>query len=197
MQRSYRGGDTQARGTYLAASRPALPIPGALSESRERPCQPSAISLAEGAGPIPAAAAPRPCPGNGGGVTSGGPPLPPPRWAGGRAPARAVAAVATRGPAGGMAAAAEAAGGGSSRHEKSLGLLTTKFVSLLQEAKDGVLDLKLVRGQPAGGEGSAGGGLGGSGERQSGAPEGQALRRLGLGWTGRTGIWQRPVQQVV
>ncbi|XP_048366993.1 transcription factor E2F5 isoform X2 [Sphaerodactylus townsendi] len=41
----------------------------------------------------------------------------------------------------------EAAGGGggsssSSRHEKSLGLLTTKFVSLLQEAKDGVLDLK-------------------------------------------------------
>ncbi|XP_030059597.1 transcription factor E2F4 isoform X2 [Microcaecilia unicolor] len=29
-----------------------------------------------------------------------------------------------------------------SRHEKSLGLLTTKFVSLLQEAKDGVLDLK-------------------------------------------------------
>lgn len=32
----------------------------------------------------------------------------------------------------------------SSRHEKSLGLLTTKFVSLLQEAKDGVLDLKLV-----------------------------------------------------
>ncbi|XP_062986975.1 transcription factor E2F5 [Elgaria multicarinata webbii] len=38
-----------------------------------------------------------------------------------------------------------AGGGGSSsssRHEKSLGLLTTKFVSLLQEAKDGVLDLK-------------------------------------------------------
>ncbi|KAF6323234.1 E2F transcription factor 5 [Rhinolophus ferrumequinum] len=32
--------------------------------------------------------------------------------------------------------------GGSSRHEKSLGLLTSKFVSLLQEAKDGVLDLK-------------------------------------------------------
>lgn len=43
-------------------------------------------------------------------------------------------------------------GGGSSRHEKSLGLLTTKFVSLLQEAKDGVLDLKAV---------SAGGGDGG------------------------------------
>ncbi|KAK2085244.1 Transcription factor e2f4 [Saguinus oedipus] len=35
--------------------------------------------------------------------------------------------------------------GTPSRHEKSLGLLTTKFVSLLQEAKDGVLDLKLVR----------------------------------------------------
>ncbi|XP_069778134.1 transcription factor E2F5-like isoform X2 [Narcine bancroftii] len=31
---------------------------------------------------------------------------------------------------------------GTSRHEKSLGLLTTRFVSLLQEAKDGVLDLK-------------------------------------------------------
>lgn len=34
-----------------------------------------------------------------------------------------------------------------SRHEKSLGLLTTKFVTLLQEAKDGVLDLKAVRAQ--------------------------------------------------
>lgn len=34
--------------------------------------------------------------------------------------------------------------GTPSRHEKSLGLLTTKFVSLLQEAKDGVLDLKVV-----------------------------------------------------
>ena len=32
----------------------------------------------------------------------------------------------------------------ASRHEKSLGLLTTRFVSLLQDAKDGVLDLKLV-----------------------------------------------------
>lgn len=44
-------------------------------------------------------------------------------------------------------------GGGSSRHEKSLGLLTTKFVSLLQEAKDGVLDLKAVsaRGDHGGG----------------------------------------------
>lgn len=39
---------------------------------------------------------------------------------------------------------------GSSRHEKSLGLLTTKFVSLLQEAQDGVLDLKAVS---AGGDG--------------------------------------------
>uniref|UniRef100_A0A803XML0 E2F/DP family winged-helix DNA-binding domain-containing protein n=1 Tax=Meleagris gallopavo TaxID=9103 RepID=A0A803XML0_MELGA len=40
----------------------------------------------------------------------------------------------------------EAVGGAGapSRHEKSLGLLTTKFVSLLQEAKDGVLDLKLA-----------------------------------------------------
>ncbi|XP_041045451.1 transcription factor E2F5-like isoform X1 [Carcharodon carcharias] len=33
-------------------------------------------------------------------------------------------------------------GSGPGRHEKSLGLLTTRFVSLLQEAKDGVLDLK-------------------------------------------------------
>jgi hypothetical protein len=30
------------------------------------------------------------------------------------------------------------------RQEKSLGLLTAKFVSLLQEAPDGILDLKLV-----------------------------------------------------
>ncbi|BFZ12721.1 hypothetical protein BsWGS_15759 [Bradybaena similaris] len=37
----------------------------------------------------------------------------------------------------------------SSRHEKSLGLLTTKFVSLLQEAKDGVLDLKVAADQLA------------------------------------------------
>ncbi|XP_077982579.1 transcription factor E2F5-like [Glandiceps talaboti] len=37
----------------------------------------------------------------------------------------------------------------SSRHEKSLGLLTTRFVSLLQEAKDGVLDLKLAADQLA------------------------------------------------
>lgn len=31
-----------------------------------------------------------------------------------------------------------------SRFEKSLGLLTSKFVSLLQRAKGGVLDLKFV-----------------------------------------------------
>ncbi|XP_053545962.1 transcription factor E2F5-like [Bombina bombina] len=34
--------------------------------------------------------------------------------------------------------------GASSRHEKSLGLLTSKFVSLLQDAKDGVLDLQVA-----------------------------------------------------
>ncbi|XP_049524479.1 transcription factor E2F4-like isoform X2 [Dermacentor silvarum] len=34
--------------------------------------------------------------------------------------------------------------GAPSRHEKSLGLLTTKFVNLLQEAPDGVLDLKVA-----------------------------------------------------
>lgn len=56
-------------------------------------------------------------------------------------------------PGGGSGAA-----GAPSRHEKSLGLLTTKFVSLLQEAKDGVLDLKLVRGLPAGWGGRAPGG---------------------------------------
>lgn len=33
-----------------------------------------------------------------------------------------------------------------SRHEKSLGLLTSRFVALLQEAKDGVLDLKKASG---------------------------------------------------
>ena len=31
-----------------------------------------------------------------------------------------------------------------SRHEKSLGLLTSKFVALLQTAEDGILDLKSV-----------------------------------------------------
>lgn len=34
-----------------------------------------------------------------------------------------------------------------SRREKSLGLLTMKFVRLLQEAKDGRLDLKEVSGR--------------------------------------------------
>ncbi|XP_060100600.1 transcription factor E2F5-like [Heteronotia binoei] len=43
---------------------------------------------------------------------------------------------------GGEAAAGGGGGSSSSRQEKSLGLLTAKFVSLLQEAKDGVLDLK-------------------------------------------------------
>lgn len=51
-------------------------------------------------------------------------------------------------------------GAGSSRHKKSLGLLTAKFVSLLQEAKDGVLDLKAV---------SAGRGL----RRRKGGPRGE------------------------
>lgn len=65
--------------------------------------------------------------------------------------------------------------GGSSRHEKSLGLLTAKFVSLLQEAQDGVLDLKAVsalrlRGGNWGrGRGSATGAQGGAGERGVGA----------------------------
>lgn len=36
-----------------------------------------------------------------------------------------------------------------SRHEKSLGLLTTRFVGLLQEAEDGVLDLKMAADQLA------------------------------------------------
>jgi len=35
--------------------------------------------------------------------------------------------------------------GETSRFEKSLGLLTTKFVQLLQAADFGVLDLKVVR----------------------------------------------------
>lgn len=37
----------------------------------------------------------------------------------------------------------------TSRHEKSLGLLTTKFVALLQDAKDGILDLKVAADQLA------------------------------------------------
>ena len=36
-------------------------------------------------------------------------------------------------------------GEGSTRFEKSLGLLTQKFVTLLQEAEGGLLDLKVVR----------------------------------------------------
>jgi len=39
--------------------------------------------------------------------------------------------------------------GTPSRHEKSLGLLTAKFVTLLQEAQDGVLDLKIAADQLA------------------------------------------------
>lgn len=37
-----------------------------------------------------------------------------------------------------------------SRHEKSLGVLTMKFVSLLQQAEDGVLDLNVVSGAATG-----------------------------------------------
>lgn len=37
----------------------------------------------------------------------------------------------------------------TNRHEKSLGLLTSKFVTLLQEAKDGILDLKVAADQLA------------------------------------------------
>ncbi|KAG6932650.1 E2F transcription factor 5, partial [Chelydra serpentina] len=59
----------------------------------------------------------------------------PARWSAGSSMAALAEAVSS-------SAGGPAAGGGSSRQEKSLGLLTTKFVSLLQEAKDGVLDLK-------------------------------------------------------
>ena len=38
----------------------------------------------------------------------------------------------------------ECRNGGGGRHEKSLGLLTAKFVDLLQSAEGGVLDLKKV-----------------------------------------------------
>lgn len=31
------------------------------------------------------------------------------------------------------------------RHEKSLGLLTSRFIDMLQEAPDGIADLNLVR----------------------------------------------------
>ena len=37
--------------------------------------------------------------------------------------------------------------GTGGRHEKSLGLLTSKFVDLLQGAEGGVLDLKKVKAQ--------------------------------------------------
>ena len=40
----------------------------------------------------------------------------------------------------------------ASRFEKSLGLLTTRFVNLLQEARDGVLDLKVVSAKICGGK---------------------------------------------
>ncbi|XP_044280192.1 transcription factor E2F5 [Varanus komodoensis] len=56
--------------------------------------------------------------------------------------AAALAGSASSSGGGGLEGSGGASGGGSSRHEKSLGLLTTKFVTLLQEAKDGVLDLK-------------------------------------------------------
>jgi len=39
--------------------------------------------------------------------------------------------------------------GEHSRFEKSLGLLTTKFVHLLQDADEGILDLKVVSPIPA------------------------------------------------
>lgn len=39
----------------------------------------------------------------------------------------------------------------TSRHEKSLSVLTMKFVALLQQAEDGVLDLKVVSDAGAGG----------------------------------------------
>lgn len=67
--------------------------------------------------------------------------------------------------------------GGSSRHEKSLGLLTAKFVSLLQEAQDGVLDLKAVS---AAGRGRGGGGEGG-GEGRGGHPARAAQRAASRG----------------
>lgn len=44
----------------------------------------------------------------------------------------------------GFSANLEMADNQQSRFEKSLGLLTTRFVTLLQKAKDGVLDLKVV-----------------------------------------------------
>jgi hypothetical protein len=94
-------------------------------------------------------------------------------------------------------------GGGSSRHEKSLGLLTTKFVSLLQEAKDGVLDLKAVSSR--GGDGANFGaptrGLGGRGwtlpvgtrERESRGHVAGSTPALGAGMgEGGRGTWMAP-----
>lgn len=46
----------------------------------------------------------------------------------------------------------EAARSTPSRREKSLGLLTMKFVSLLQQAADGRLDLKVVSEPPVVGD---------------------------------------------
>lgn len=82
---------------------------------------------------------------------------PPPAW-----PGLAKGRRRAGGRAGAMAEAGPQAPpppGTPSRHEKSLGLLTTKFVSLLQEAKDGVLDLKLVRPGLRGDRGDGGPGL--------------------------------------
>lgn len=78
--------------------------------------------------------------------------------------------------------------GGSSRHEKSLGLLTAKFVSLLQEAQDGVLDLKAV--SAAGGTRGGGGGGGAAGGRparaaQRAASRGRRAAGLGVSRGGR------------
>lgn len=88
--------------------------------------------------------------------------------------------------------------GGSSRHEKSLGLLTAKFVSLLQEAQDGVLDLKAVSapgGGGAAGEGTLAGrrpprGLAGPLHK---APRGRSGRAGAAAVPGRGGLRGRPV----
>lgn len=91
-----------------------------------------------------------------------GPPLPgKPHWPRrlGRCSMAAAALTEAVSSSGGSLDGSGGSGGSnssSSRHEKSLGLLTTKFVSLLQEAKDGVLDLKAVSGGRAGEGGEAG-----------------------------------------
>lgn len=98
-------------------------------------------------------------------------------------------------PGGGSGAA-----GAPSRHEKSLGLLTTKFVSLLQEAKDGVLDLKLVRAPPPPGgalrELPPRAGVLLLGEPSSCGPGSPGAEAGFLGGGGGVGARQRPVQQV-